>query len=110
MKTIGLIINEDKPQADDVLRRICDTCKVLKLEPVLCESMAGTQAGKLDMIPAGDAGGRVDAVVALGGDGTMLHAAKLLRHTSVPILGVNLGKLGFLTSIPLEQLDEALAA
>jgi NAD+ kinase len=50
----------------------------------------------------------VDAVIALGGDGTMLRAGRVLGLTGVPLLGVNLGSLGYLTDVPLDELGEAV--
>lgn len=49
-----------------------------------------------------------DVVVAVGGDGTMLRAAKAVLNADIPILGVNSGRLGFLANIPQERLVEAL--
>jgi len=50
----------------------------------------------------------VDALLTLGGDGTLLRAARLVPERAVPILGVNLGRLGFLTCCPVSQFEEAL--
>jgi NAD+ kinase len=49
-----------------------------------------------------------DALISLGGDGTMLGALRLVAHRPVPILGVNLGTLGFLVEVQPHELDEAL--
>jgi NAD kinase len=51
----------------------------------------------------------VDLVIALGGDGTLLRAARLVVGTDVPVLGVNLGRLGFLTAFPDAELESGLA-
>jgi NAD+ kinase len=51
---------------------------------------------------------KADLAVVLGGDGTMLRALKRFLGTAVPVLGVNLGRVGFLASIGPDQLDEGL--
>jgi NAD+ kinase len=49
-----------------------------------------------------------DLVIVLGGDGTLIHAARLVAGRNVPIVGVNLGSLGFLTEIPRAEIFSAL--
>src|SRR5260370_26866433 len=53
---------------------------------------------------------RADLVVSLGGDGTMLRAMRLTYGSRSPVLGVNLGRLGFLAEIDVPELAEALSA
>ena len=53
--------------------------------------------------------GKPDFIIALGGDGTMLHAAHLHGKKGIPILGVNIGGLGFLTDVTFDKLTETLA-
>jgi NAD+ kinase len=53
--------------------------------------------------------GEVDAMLTLGGDGTLLRAARIVEDHPVPILGINLGRLGFLTCCPAEALEDALS-
>ena len=52
----------------------------------------------------------IDLAIVLGGDGTMLSVARQLAPLGVPLIGVNLGRLGFLTDIPLARLEPALGA
>lgn len=51
---------------------------------------------------------QIDALLTLGGDGTLLRGARLLAGHEVPILGVNMGRLGFLTCCPADQLEHSL--
>ncbi len=55
-----------------------------------------------------DSASEIDALVTLGGDGTLLRGAKLLGGRPVPIIGVNLGRLGFLTSCSAPDVERAL--
>jgi NAD+ kinase len=63
--------------------------------------MAGENAPPLDAR-------EVDAMLTLGGDGTLLRAARLVEDRATPILGVNLGRLGFLTCCPADRMEEGL--
>jgi NAD+ kinase len=63
--------------------------------------MAGTDAPTI--VPD-----QVDAMLTLGGDGTLLRAARIVGAHPAPILGINLGRLGFLTCCPADQLEHAL--
>lgn len=107
MKRIGLIVNHDKPTAASMACAIVRLAKALDLQLLAsAETVAaagGGQACAEESFP-----GRVDAVVVLGGDGTMLHAAHLLQGSNVPLIGLNLGDLGYLTSVEATRIEEAL--
>ncbi len=55
-----------------------------------------------------DIGKYIDLAIVIGGDGTLLHAARHMVDHHVPLLGVNLGRLGFLTDIPAESMTEGI--
>ncbi|HEY8027298.1 MAG TPA: NAD kinase [Burkholderiaceae bacterium] len=63
--------------------------------------------GVTTMTPA-DIGAHADAAIVLGGDGTMLGIARQLAPFDVPLIGINQGRLGFMTDIPLERMIPAL--
>lgn len=60
-------------------------------------------------VPRADAADGVEIVLALGGDGTLLRAAELARPAGAPLLGINLGRVGFLAEAEIDDLDEAVA-
>jgi NAD+ kinase len=71
----------------------------LRLEPDLLMDAGGD---------ALDSPEQIDALLTLGGDGTLLRGARMLDGHEVPILGVNMGRLGFLTCCPADQLEHSL--
>lgn len=63
---------------------------------------------RLEHLGADRSPGDADLVVCLGGDGTMLRAVRLLEGAPVPLLGVNLGRLGYLTEVEADSITDAL--
>jgi NAD+ kinase len=61
-------------------------------------------------LPTQELPGAVDLMVAIGGDGTLLHAARGVARQSVPLLGINLGRLGFLTDISPQHMEQTIDA
>src|SRR5260370_13280321 len=82
--------------------------------PVLVDPAVGLafKAGSVVICPEQSFATRADLIVAIGGDGTLLYAARLVAGHSVPLLGVNRGRLGFLTDVSpasmLEDVDSVL--
>lgn len=71
------------------------------------------ESGELDLAvfdPTATDESPIEMVLALGGDGTLLRAAEQARPLRAPVLGINLGRVGFLTEVDVDQLDEALDA
>lgn len=107
MKTLGVIANCDKPESKIVLATIAARARALGLKLVSCGNTAAHLPG-CRTVHHSALKKHIDALLTLGGDGTLLHAVPLLGATSIPILGVNLGALGFLTSVTAEEVDTAL--
>ena len=72
------------------------------------EEYSSLEAGSACAVPMGSIPEGADMVVVLGGDGTILAAARLLENADLPILGINLGSMGFLTEVSLEDIETAL--
>ncbi len=70
----------------------------------------GRIPGPVRAVPGADLAGRADLIISLGGDGTMLRAMRLVCGDSPPVLGVNVGRLGFLAEIDVPELAGALSA
>jgi NAD+ kinase len=69
-----------------------------------------SSAGKLSFFPEAALGDAVDLLVAIGGDGNLLRATRCVAGRDVPLIGINRGRLGFLTDVKPEQMLAALDA
>ena len=107
MKTIGVVANLTKPQSKQVLRQLAETAHRLGLRLAADAATARRITGARTLRPGAFERG-LDAVLALGGDGTLLQAAHLVGQSATPILGINLGNLGFLTSATVDELEAGL--
>ncbi len=85
---------------DEVLRLAAQHRWTISVDPVVAR-LAPAGLPRLD--PSA-----LDLLVTFGGDGTLLHGARLLQGRDVPVLGVNFGRVGFLTSVPREAMVHAL--
>lgn len=106
MKRIGLLVNLSKPQAIDRGQRLIAWLEAgghqLLLQPLEAERLGRPDLALSDGCHLGDA----ELLIVLGGDGTLLGAAKLVAQQGTPLLGINTGHLGFLTEIEdSEELD-----
>ena len=103
MKAIALYVNTERPHAAESAQRVVALAEKHGLRLGVCEG-AGDALGFATSCELFEA----DLLVTVGGDGTLLRAARLVHALGIPILGVNTGRLGFLTEV--ESNDEGFAA
>lgn len=109
MKTIGVIVNTTKAVSGEAKRRLAAVAQQLNLALVSCPPFDDQLSG-IPSMTAEKFTRSIDALVALGGDGTLLRAARLVADRPIPVLGVNLGRLGFLTSVTESELEHGIEA
>jgi len=107
---IGLVVNRDKPLAARLVPELVNWLKSEGHKPLVATSTARALKIGVACCPATSLVRRVDLVVALGGDGTLLRAARLVGGREVPIMGVNLGGLGFLTEFSCEEAKDGVSS
>ncbi len=100
MKTIGILyhpkLSEGKPLADKLAKKL----RAYGQSPWVCSAWEEqTARSKLD---------GTDMVIAIGGDGTILRASRLVLTQDVPIVGINMGRLGFMTEMTADEVDHNL--
>jgi NAD+ kinase len=104
-KTVGLVARRENPAAVTLARtivaRLAGRGVGVLVEPELADIAGARAVDKAAMVR------EADLIVSLGGDGTLLSVARLTATTELRVLGVNLGALGFLTEV---TMDDAVAA
>jgi NAD+ kinase len=94
-----------KPRAPSGAPAIGSTAALVDVRGALHRMGYNVVMAEIDSLRAGD----VDLAVAVGGDGTMLAAARQLATLDVPVIGINQGRLGFITDIALDDFESVLA-
>jgi NAD+ kinase len=107
LKTVGMVVRRERPRAITIAHVLTGWLRARHLttlaEPEIAPQL-GAEAVEREQLAL-----RSDLIVVLGGDGTLLSIARLVGERETPILGINLGGLGFLTEITTEEAQATLA-
>lgn len=95
MTTLGIVVHDEKQDAEDVAARLEIVARDRGIEVVRLD----------DAAPEG-----VDVVLGVGGDGTVLRAARLAWQRSLPVAGVNVGRVGYLAEFEVDELEALVEA
>jgi len=100
VKTVAVVVKRGSSEAVALAQQVRARFPDLEL---LAEPQLAAATG-WSAVPEEEMSRRAELILVLGGDGTLIHAARMVRGRAVPILGVNLGSLGFLTEVPRSEL------
>jgi NAD+ kinase len=109
MKGIGIVANwKKKKDVVAMVARIVAFCQKEKIKFYLAESDEAEPLEGVEFLSLDKFVGNIDIVIVLGGDGTILRVSRQFSGTNLPILGVNLGQMGFLAEVEPPNLEAAL--
>ncbi len=113
MNRIGIVAKRNKPEAAAIVRSLVEWLRPKKVEVYVEKEMEGLlrpslAEGHWKSVGQDEMLHDVEMMIVLGGDGTLLSVARQVWNRNIPILGVNLGGLGFLTEITLDELNPVL--
>lgn len=110
LKTAAIISRPDRPRVSEIIPGLVDWLRKHDYNVIIDEESGKYLSGP-EIVPRDAMAGKpLDLVIVLGGDGTLLSAARVTATIDVPLLGVNLGSLGFLTEVPLQSMYSMLEA
>jgi len=111
MKLVAIVSKPEKPELAQIVPGLMDWLRLRGYAVVIDSETANYVSAAADVIAREQLSSRnPELLVVLGGDGTLLSAARAVAPLPTSILGVNLGSLGFLTEVPIEDLYPTLAA
>lgn len=106
-KSIGILTKPKFPEVKPTLHAVVSWLRERKIDVIL-DLTSAMSLGEQGGLQKTQLAAKADVLLVLGGDGTMLNAARLAGERGIPILGVNMGGLGFLTEVRLENLYPSL--
>jgi NAD+ kinase len=106
IRVVGLVAKYQESKAAGVVRWLIPWLKQ-RGKRVLVEN--GLERGTAQSCTKKQMAAKADLIISLGGDGTLLNIAPLVERADVPILGVNLGALGFITEVAVNELESVLS-
>ncbi|HUP98462.1 MAG TPA: NAD(+) kinase [Usitatibacter sp.] len=110
-KTVAVVGKSDAPSLPDILEELSSVLRARGIATVMDPLTAGAARAKPDaVVEMAALPAKSDLAVIVGGDGTLIAAARLMADHGVPLVGVNLGRLGFLTDIPADNVAPAIEA
>ena len=104
----GLVANLKREGAGEAIKSFVDWSKTTGHSITLCDELRAISVNNLKFVAREQLVEAVDILVSMGGDGTLLSVARLVGKAAKPVLGINLGSLGFLTQLSPEQLVPTL--
>lgn len=107
----GIVGNPDKSRVWELLPRLLSWFEEHRQQVCLSESFSDvltTENEYLQILPENEIADRVDFILALGGDGTILHTARMVGNRQTPILGIRVGGLGFLAEVYLDEIYDRM--
>lgn len=108
MHRVGFILKPDKTEAGVLLEELVPWLRDQGHLPVVTSEDQVSPDG-CEVVPEDELGAAIDIAVVLGGDGTMLRASRLVANHGRPVLGINLGQLGFLTGFAPSHAKQSIA-
>ena len=104
IRAAGIFSKPMRDRVASVVPPLVDWLKARQITVFADPETSSIINGNVATLPRDEMADKVDLLIMLGGDGTLLSAARALHGSQVPILAVNLGGLGFLTSVTLDEL------
>jgi NAD+ kinase len=105
--TVGLIVNGSKPGAKDVIHQVVEFAQIHSRLRLLFESRTARIIRKTGLSET-ELAKRSDVLLVAGGDGSLIDVANSVYPSQTPILGVNIGSLGFLTAVAESEVEQVL--
>lgn len=108
MKTIGLVVNGDKPKVAEIAQNMADWLGQRNVQVHWADQNSWHLPAEDTDYFTEQIARQLDCLIVLGGDGTLIHTSRWAALYGIPVLGINFGQLGFLTEIEVGEIFPAL--